>query len=284
MSRRFFVDPADIQREGGGFVAHFGGEEAYHAVRVLRLSPGDDVVLLDDSGLEYHGKVQEISGDAKRPSVVVRGDTLVPAPGEPRFGLTLVQALPKGDKMDHIVQKGTETGVTHFVPVVSERVVVEYSERKIQARLERWRRIAQEAAKQAKRGRRPSVAPVTKLGAALEAASLQGPVLVLWEGATRPIKEALRVIEKEQLGLGKPSPRELNQRELGESNPGERETGSGSPTLTLVIGPEGGFSQDEAQMMEALGGRLVSLGPRILRTETAGPVAAALTLYQLETF
>lgn len=266
MSRRFFVGPDRIRRDGEGFIAYVEGEEAHHAVRVLRLALGDEVVVLDDSGLEYHGRVEAITMERKAPSVTVRGFSVGAAPGEPRTALTLVQALPKGDKMDEIVQKGTETGVSLFVPAVSERVIVEYTGGKEERRLERWRRIAHEAAKQARRGKVPRVAPITQLVDSVRSCASKGPVLVLWEGASRPIKSELRRIAEE------------TDRNASRDLPPDGER----PGLALVVGPEGGFSEDEAREMERLGGRLVTLGPRILRTETAGPVAAAIVLYELE--
>ena len=188
-------------------------------------------------------------------AILVQGESVQPAAGEPSVRLTLVQALPKGDKMEQIVQKGTETGVSLFVPVRSERVVVEYTGQKAESRLDRWQRIAHEAAKQARRGRRPRIAAIASLAEAVRTRAREESTLVLWEGASLPIKEVLREIAR----------------------------AGGERAVTLVVGPEGGFSEAEARAMEAAGGRLVSLGPRILRTETAGPVAAALALYELET-
>lgn len=250
---RFFVDSSAIERQGGGgFVAEIAGDEAHHALRVLRIAPGDEVVVLDDSGLEYHGRVREVAPRDKPPRFWVQGETIEPAAGEPPFRVCLVQALPKGDKMDLVVQKGTEVGITHFAPALSERVVVEYDPRKAEARRARWQRIAQEAAKQGGRGRRPQVAAIRPVLQCL--VDLKDElILVLWEQAETPIKKVLR--EENRQGIG---------------------------GVALVVGPEGGFSAREVEAMEALGARAVSLGPRILRTETAGPVAAAIVLYEWE--
>lgn len=252
MSSRFFVDPAAIQRDEKGFVAEITGEEAHHALRVLRIAPGDAVVVLDDSGLEYRGRVRKIDAQGKSPRFWVHGDKISPAAGEPPFRLQLVQALPKGDKMDLVVQKGTEVGVTRFAPALSERVVVEYNRQKAEARRARWQRIAKESAKQAGRGKCPYVAEIRPIDECL-ADRKDEPVLILWERATTPIKAVLA--------------------ELGPKRP------SG---ITLVIGPEGGLSEREVCAMEALGGLCVSIGPRILRTETAGLIAAAMILYEWE--
>jgi len=248
---RFFVER--VQRGDEGFWAELTGEEAHHALRVLRLRPGDRVVLLDDTGFEYAGSVTEIDRRNGGAALRVRGSSIRPSSGEPKIHVTLIQALAKGEKMDLVIQKGTEVGVSCFLPVLSERVVIDCSPDKLGRRRERWERIAQEAAKQARRGRRPKVEEVGSLVQAVSDSAREGPVLVLWEGAEKPIKSVLKELATSFV---------------------ER--------IALVVGPEGGFSEREARQMEDLGGRLVSLGPRILRTETAGPVAGALVLYELE--
>lgn len=256
---RFFADRVQRVDQGQGgseeLLAELSGEEAHHALRVLRLRPGDPVAVLDDSGFEYAGAIAALQEGQGRDRLTVRivGATARHSRGEPGVHVTLIQALPKGDKMDVIVQKGTETGVSRFVPVVSERVVVEYTGEKSERRRARWQRIAHEAAKQSRRGRRPVVEGVVDLLEAVEASAKEAALFVLWEGSTAPIKSALQQL-----------------------------AGSERSRVSLVVGPEGGFSEREAHEMERRGGRLVSLGPRILRTETAGPVACALVLYELD--
>src|SRR5690606_37789281 len=186
---RFFA--GTVQRAGPGFVAWLPEDEAHHAARVLRLRPGDAAIVLDDSGYEHVGAVAAVELSRGRVSVRVEGSVVRPAAGEPRVAVTLIQALPKGDKMDTIVQKGTETGVARFVPARSERVVVEYTGAKAEQRRARWQKIANEAAKQARRGRRPVVEPVAELLDAV-AARRGEEVLVLWEQAETPLKSVLR--------------------------------------------------------------------------------------------
>lgn len=248
---RFFVD--QLQRGEKGFSATLSGDEAHHALRVLRLRLGDEVVLLDGSGLEHVGVVVRIEQQRDRLAIGVEGAVVRPAAGEPDVFVKLIQALPKGEKMDVIVQKGTEIGVSRFVPVLSERVVVEYTVEKAQRRKERWQRIAREAAKQARRGRRPEVDSVVGLLEAVGACAGEEEIIVLWEGASASFKSVLQEVKAR-----------------------------GAARIAVVVGPEGGFSEREAREMERLGGRLATLGPRILRTETAGPVACALVLYELE--
>jgi 16S rRNA (uracil1498-N3)-methyltransferase len=169
-------------------------------------------------------------------------------PGEPDVRLVLYQALIKGQRFDWVLEKGTEVGVSSFVPVVSSRSVVRPAEASA-SRLERWQRIVTEAAEQSGRSRLPQVSPPVTFADAL--ASAPGLRLLPWEGEHDiTLREAL--------------------------------TAEGPPeAVSLFIGPEGGFPTEEVEMARQQGVRTVSLGPRILRAETAGIVAAALVLHEL---
>mgnify|MGYP001098358682 CR=1 FL=1 len=260
MTRRFYVAPGSIERSGapgGGspfsFTAYVTGGEALHAVQVLRLKAGDPVLVFDGSGYEYSGTVRRIAGRREAPVVEVSGGEARLGAAEPPFEVVLVQGLPKADKLEEIVEKGTEVGVTRFLPVRTERSLAQYSPEKAEAKRLRLERIALSAAKQSGRSRVPQVLPFCDLAPGELNARLAGLVwIAFWERAAAPLR---RVME----GL------------LKDGEPGKG--------VALFIGPEGGFSEREAGMLEACGARLCSLGPRILRTETAGPVAAALVLY-----
>lgn len=246
---RFFA--ARIEGSPPAGRALLEGEEAHHAARVLRLRPGDPVVLLDDSGYEYAGELLTLDSRAPRCEVTCRAARL--SPGEPATRIHLLQGLPKGDKVEYVVEKGTEAGISRFALVRTGRSIPRFDGDAIRRRLERWRRIAAEAAKQCRRGRRPEVVADGEVTAAVEALRARGvPVLLLWEQAERSLKACLRSWGKRPEEVG------------------------------IVVGPEGGFGPDEAQALTALGAEAVSLGKRILRTESAGPIAAALVLYELE--
>ncbi len=224
---------------------HLTGALAHQLGRVLRLRPGDHVALLDDGGDEYD--VELLSLGAREVTARVVGRSR-PA-GEPGRELVLHPALPKAKKLDWVLQKGTELGATAFEPLVSRYCVPQGGEEP-GAKLERWRRIVAEAAEQAGRTRLPRVAAPVDFAAACAAAAPAALHLILSpaEGAL-PLRLALAARE--------PLPPAL--------------------AVHLYVGPEGGFSPEELALAAASGLVAVSLGPRILRTETA-PLAALAAL------
>lgn len=235
------------------------GPEAHHAVKVVRIKPGDPVVLLDGTGQEYLGRVEHVHKGSREPRVSIGDVTVRPSPTEPPFAVHLVQALPKADKFEFVVQKGTEVGVTHFWPVYTDRVVVEYTPQKVATKEARWRRIAQEAAKQSRRGIAPYVGTPEPVADVVDRLVGQGcPLLVFWENSDEPLRGVL-TRWKEAGVLDAPS--------FG--------------GVAIVIGPEGGLSDAEVGRLRQLGAECASMGPRILRAETAGVIAVALTLYEL---
>lgn len=164
------------------------------------------------------------------------------AAGEPRVHITLYQALLKGDGWDYVLQKGTEAGIARFVPVLAQRCVA-HGER--QGKLRRWERIVTEAAEQSGRAIVPAVAPVAPLAQALRQAP--GLRVFAYERAMAPLRDALR---------------------------------GGVPSeVSVFVGPEGGFEPAEATEAARAGARVVGLGPRVLRAETAGPAIAFAVLY-----
>jgi 16S rRNA (uracil1498-N3)-methyltransferase len=248
-SHRFFVDPDRLHGES----VELDGPLAHQMARVLRLRGGDRVVLLDGSGRER--EVELVTVTPGRVRGVVRETR--PSRGEPRLAVALYQALVPREKLELVIQKGTEVGVTAFVPIACERSLVPRGDGTDPRRLERWRRIAREAAEQSRRGRVPEVRAPRRFLDALDEATAGGPTLVAWEGErARSAQTALREL------LGAPS--------------ADRDRGR----LSVFIGPEGGFAPSEIAAARERGAATVSLGPRILRTETAGPVLAALALYQ----
>lgn len=234
-----------------GQVAVLVGSDAQHIARVLRLRPGDRIVLCDGRGFDYAAEL--VSVDPAR--VAARVLSSAPSRGEPPLFLILVQGIPKGDKMDLVVQKAVEVGVSRIIPVLAARTVVAWDAAKAEARRRRWQRIAYEAAKQAQRGRVPTVAPVTSLSDLLASAAPGaggdlGQIIVPWEAARDAgLRDVLR-------GVPPPGP------------------------VTVIIGPEGGLEAGEVALAQARGAHTVTLGPRVLRTETAGLVAASVILYE----
>jgi 16S rRNA (uracil1498-N3)-methyltransferase len=211
---------------------------------VLRLGPGDHILVLDNSGWEYDVELRS-SGSGKLDGVVSGKSR---AAGEPRTTITLYQALLKGQSMERVFQKCTEVGVTGFVPMACERCVALDP---ASTKMNRWGSVILEAAQQSRRGKLPVLRNVTSFRDACQTAA--GVSLLPWEGETgSDITDVLR-------GL-----------------PGD----DGSREFSIFVGPEGGFSPEEVEYARGLGINTVSLGRRILRAETAGLVTAAVVLYE----
>lgn len=220
--------------------------DAHHIVNVLRMRAGEEIVLSDGSGNSFTALLE--NADHNGVSCVITQPLIEATASYPR--ITLVQGLPKGDKMDLIVQKGTELGLYGIIPLLSERVVVKLTEEKLTKRLERWRRIAVEAAKQCRRPDLPVISPPCSWSQALEKLPPTALALIPWEDEAQ---DSLKDFLREQ-----PAP----------------------PEIFFFIGPEGGFSLPEVEGARKCGVCPVGLGPRILRTETAGLAVAAMLLYQ----
>lgn len=251
MQPRFFVAPEEIQRAEERLTVLLSGDNAHHARRVLRLQAGDSIWVSDGNGHDYAGQISSIDHDG----VHVDLSEPVISSGEPETKITLFQGLPKSDKMDWVVQKAAEVGIRSVVPVRAERSVVHLSDAKAVGRTERWKRIATAAASQAGRGRIPAIHQPVSLRDAIEAWRLEAPdglLLVPWE------EERSRGIRTILSQLPKPLPNHVG----------------------IVIGPEGGLTEDELTLTDSFRGQACTLGPRILRTETAGTVVAALVLYE----
>lgn len=230
---RFFVPSEAIV----GSAVRFSPEQAHQIGRVLRLAAGDRVIALDDTGHEYEVALEQVG----RGVVVGAISAQRPATGEPGTAVFLYLSLLRGERFDWAVQKATELGVRGVVPILPQRTVAHPKD--LVARMERWRRIAQEAAEQCCRGRIPEIGIPRPLADALDFA---GAAFMPWE-AERSVA-------------------------LGEAVGG---LATGEP-VALYIGPEGGFEAAEVERAREAGVMPVSLGPRILRAETA--VVVALTI------
>jgi 16S rRNA (uracil1498-N3)-methyltransferase len=242
---RFFVSPQELQGDG----AVLGRDLSHRLRHVLRLRPGARVVLVDGQGGEYEAELTDVSGPAVTVAILSRREGLP----EPKARVVLHQSMIKGDRFDWVLEKGTEIGVTKFVPVLSRRGIVRPRAGRSERR-ERWLRIITEAAEQCGRSYLPDLAAPAALSEALESA--EGLRLLTWEGErATTLRQALR----EAVGMGRKAP----------------------PAVSIFVGPEGGFARQEADRAVALGAKIVSLGPRTLRSETAGLVAAAAVLYEL---
>jgi 16S rRNA (uracil1498-N3)-methyltransferase len=219
--------------------------ESHHAASVMRLSQGDLVIVIDGLGTAFRGEIAEIG---YRKNTTVRVHSEIRNFGEPTIILTLAASLSVGTKLDSVIEKGTELGVKRFVPVISEKSKVKLDDPKRAAsRTRRLERVALAAIKQCRRSYRPDIAaPVS-----------------FTEFITQSDRESLKLIFHPADGATA----------LGQlSRPGH------TKRVTVLIGPESGFSREEVDTARQAGYQPISLGTRILRTETAGPVACALVM------
>jgi 16S rRNA (uracil1498-N3)-methyltransferase len=262
---RFFVDADALH---GREVAIEDAELAHQLGAVLRLRPGERMLLLDNSGWQYVVALNALVGD--RVTGTVERKEL--AGGEPRTKLTMYVALLRPERFEWALQKGTELGVSAFVPVICERSTIADADELSERKVERWRRIVREAAEQSRRGKLPRLAPALFFPAACEQAVRRGQALLLWEGAgVAPLRRVLR-------GLSQPDV----EAAIGIRGASLDPRSSAHPfSIALFSGPEGGFSTGEFETASRYGIIPVTLGPRTLRAETAPLVAAAAIFYEM---
>ena len=241
---RFFVSPECID----GDEAVVAGVAARQLATVLRAAPGDRIALLDDTGVEYFVTLSRVGPKEVAGAVTGRaGGDERPSPP-----ITLYQALLKADRFEQVLQKCTELGVARFVPVVTERCVPRVGERWAANRYARWRRIVTEAAEQSGRRRIPALEAAVGLTDACDAA--EGVRIIPWEGERATgIRAALSEAGREAMRSG----------------------------VSVFVGPEGGLTADEIEDAKSRGIASVSLGPRVLRSETAAMAAVAAIQYEL---
>ncbi|MGD9676802.1 MAG: 16S rRNA (uracil(1498)-N(3))-methyltransferase [Vulcanibacillus sp.] len=241
--QRYFVDPKLFSEDKVIII----GEDAHHITKVLRCNIGDKIICCNNGGLDVITEIIYMSFERVETKII----SIIKQDREPLVKITLAQALPKSDKMDFIIQKGTEIGVTTFLPFNSERTIVQLNQQKEQKKIGRWEKIAKEAAEQSHRSRIPNILPIVNYKE-LIGNFKNRIVLIAYE---REVTTTLfKAIE--------------NMSELKE--------------ILLIIGPEGGFSDQEVELASKNGAISISLGRRILRAETAGLVGVANILYHYE--
>lgn len=241
---KFFVSKSSINDNA----AIIQGDDVKHIYKVLRLQVGDKVNINNCEGEEFLGQIEEIN----KKQVIVKFIEKLILNNESEIEIYLFQGLPKSSKMDLIVQKATELGVKEITPIITERVVFknELGEFK---KVDRWCRIALEACKQSKRSLIPRINTPIEFNNLLELLKQMNLIIVPYENAEGyGIKKVVNNINKSNI-----------------------------KKLAVIIGPEGGFEEDEIESLKDLGAHIVTLGPRILRTETAGFVCVSLLMYEL---
>ena len=242
---RFFADSGCFSEDGKTVLIF--GDDAAHISRVLRMKPGDALTVCDGNGRDFFTEIRSI-GDTVVCDVKDTRDSLT----EPPYSVTVYQALVKGDRFDTVLQKATELGATEFVPIISSRCVVTLEKKEYEKKLARWQRIVYEASKQCGRGKIPTVREPMRFSDAVKEAAEASLPLFCYEGeGTKPLSHLTEECKKPE-------------------------------SVSVVIGPEGGFSDDEVTAARDARMLLTGLGKRILRTETAAPFVLACISYRYE--
>jgi 16S rRNA (uracil1498-N3)-methyltransferase len=222
------------------------GKEAHHIVDVMRLNKFDKVVTFDGTGREYVGFIKDIKGKSVTVEVV---ETRTPA-GRQSSKITLIQAIPRKEKMDYIAEKATELGVGAIVPLAAKRTVPDWDEEKRSSRLARWRKIATEAAKQCGRTDIPEITDIRTLSdVSADISDYDLALIAALDDRSARLKDVLSAFR------------------------GGR--------IAVAIGPEGDFTPDEVKQATSSGFRLISLGSRVLKSDTAGLAVLSILNYEL---
>jgi 16S rRNA (uracil1498-N3)-methyltransferase len=246
--QRYFINQSQIQ-DGRIFIT---GDDYHHISRVMRMNTGDRIICIDNSGSAALCEITEISSDTVTLNVLewIEGTNELP------IQVTIASGLPKGDKLELIIQKGTELGASRFVPFHAARSIVKWDEKKGLKKVDRWKKIAKEAAEQSHRNIVPDVVVPLTFQELIEQSRHYEYKLIAYE------EEAKRG-EKTKLAAC------LDKIKHGQS-------------LLVVFGPEGGLTEQEVEQLKKLGFETCSLGPRILRAETAPLYLLSVVSYHFE--
>jgi len=240
--RRFSVQPKDIS----GSSAIIRGEEANHIQHVLRLSPGHVIQLFDGTGTEYQARIDTFASDKIQVTILGKIESKTESP----IQLIVAQALLKDKKMDRLVRQLTELGITHFIPFTAERSIARPDANRLAKRIDRWKKIAKESLKQCRRTQIPQIGPALSFAETLDFGKTCDMRILFWEDSKIILNHSDKNIDV------------LNNK------------------ILLILGPEGGFSEKEAEQAQQADFSIASLGPRILKAETA-PIAACTIIQYL---
>lgn len=228
----------------GGELINLSPEDSKHISKALRMKTGEKLTVCNGAGTDFECEIDSVCGD----SVSVRVLSQKPSETEADVDITIYQALPKSDKMDGIVQRAVELGAVRIVPMLSERCVSRPDGKACDSKVKRWNKIALEAAMQCGRGIIPTVAPVCSFKQAIKEMTAD-VVIMFYEGGGMPIREM-------------------------DIKSGQK--------IAVIVGPEGGFELSEVEFAKECGAVIGSLGPRILRTQTASLAATAAIMFMTE--
>ncbi|HIY00529.1 MAG TPA: 16S rRNA (uracil(1498)-N(3))-methyltransferase [Candidatus Blautia faecipullorum] len=245
--QRFFVKPYQIDEKAHEI--HITGTDVNHIANVLRMRQGEELWVSDGEKKEYHCVIEAIDGGEVLLHILYAQEPDYELPSR----IYLFQGLPKADKMELIIQKAVELGAYEIIPVETKRCVVRLDKKKAEKKTARWQQIAESAAKQSKRMLVPEIHSVMSYKEALDYAEKLDVLLIPYELADK-MTETKAVLDKIQKGQ----------------------------SVGIFIGPEGGFEEEEVRAAVSKGAAPVTLGRRILRTETAGLAVLSILMFQLE--
>lgn len=240
--RRFSIHRKDII----GSTATIYGTDANHIQNVLRLSPGNAIELFDGSGIEYKAVISQMSSNKIEVTIL---EKTIPRTDSP-MQMVIAQAFLKDRKMDRLVRQLTELGIYHFSPFIAERSIARPDMKRISKRIERWKKIAKESLKQCKRSIMPKIGPILSFEEILKLGKNYDSRIIFWENAKMPLHNTMKDNKTQE------------------------------NKALLILGPEGGFSDNEIEKAKAAGFVIASLGPRILKADTA-PIAACTIIQYL---
>lgn len=243
---RFFVDDPGAFSDRSVVIT---GEDVNHVKNVLRLKENDELIVSDGRGRDYHCRISGITNEEVVADICDICDNF----SELSTEITLFQGFPKGDKMELIIQKTVELGVTRIVPVMTKRTVVKFDDKKAKKKTERYNMIAESAAKQSGRGMIPEVTMPVSFAEAVSMAEKLDMNIIPYEEA-EGVEYSRNIIKSIK----------------------------GKKSLGIFIGPEGGFAREEVEKALDAGASAITLGHRILRTETAGMAVISIIMFELE--
>ena len=244
MIPRIFISSENISND----IAIIGGSDVNYLKNVMRLKTGDDVTVIDGKNREYSSKILSLEKDLASVKLISENKVLTAS----KVKVTIAQGLPKNPKMDLIVQKATELGAAKIIPVKTERSLIKLVGEKETNKINRWQIIAKEAAEQSGRSSIPVVSEIMDFDEVIELCKSHDKCIMLWE------------MEKE-----------MTLKKYFHKN-------SNIEDLLVLIGPEGGFSQKEAELAKEKGFEMINIGKRILRTETAPLAVLSMIDYEFE--
>lgn len=240
--RRFFIE----QEKVAGQTSVITGPDARHIKNVLRLKPGDTIGLFDGTGIEYEARITSVSSGSIEVSVIRSFPSTIESPVQ----ITVAQAFLKDRKMDSLIRQITELGITKWIPFFAERSVPKPDKNRLLARTKRWEKISKEALKQCKRGRFTEICETVSFEQLINLGKVYDLKIAFWENESKTIDSKLLPLPNKHIN-----------------------------NILIMLGPEGGFTELEVKSAKACGFVTASLGPRILRAETATIAACVLLQY-----